>query len=100
MNTATLRADSAQNTPEIPLINFRHRIEAFSESQNPYTLNLAVEAMAFKCVNVLHLIASQFANPDGGYAIADEVIYFSIQSAIHDVHDIAAVVDAFNKSQA
>lgn len=100
MNTATLRATTAQNTSEIPQtpnVDFSHRLESFHAKQTPHTLNLAIEAMAFRCVNVLHLVASQFAKPDEGCTISDEVIYFSLNAAIQEVMDIRATVEAFNR---
>jgi hypothetical protein len=80
-----------QSTGEISP-NFSHRY--MNSSPNHIDLTDTICFMTGRAISVLHLIASEF---EDSLCMSDKNIYGALDSAITEIQDIRAYVQAFSK---
>lgn len=83
------------NTPT-PTLNpeFKHRLSSPDGAAKLHLLTDGVDALAFNALHVLHLVNMHFTGADQDRP-TDEVIYWSIDSAIKSIQDIQCLVEAY-----
>lgn len=69
----------------------------FSHRLSPLSLTDTIDHAALKAHSVLALLIRQFTDEDAGRS-NDETIYYAIQSAMHDIDDIRAVVSVLHEA--
>jgi Tat protein secretion system quality control protein TatD with DNase activity len=80
--------------------DFSHRLSTLGDEETPAHVAEAIETLALHAENVLALVGHQFTtNEEESGRMSDEVIYWSINSVIATVKDMAAIVEAYRQAQ-
>lgn len=93
-----MSANTEQNQAPIINVDFSHRLSVLGNNLDPYNLNCSISEMAIRATSVLRMISCEFCKEEDEDRMADEIIYFSIDSAINEVEDMRRTVDAFFKA--
>ena len=83
------------NTPTLNP-SFKHRHSVLGDEATSLHLQSAIETMAYQATNVLSLLSFQFLGEEESRTVSDEVIFWSIASAINTVKDMREMVAAYH----
>jgi len=86
------QADDSNNRTLEP--DFSHRLSPFTDGLNTHGLSDTIEQITLKADSVLKLLSTQFTDDDR--TPNNEQVYYALQSVIHDLGDIRAVMSAFH----
>lgn len=87
------KLDSARPTPKLKP-DFSHRLPEHLQEATPLSLVDTIDTMSRQAISVLNMLAGHFTGETDG--VSDEIVFWSIESAIATIRDIKAVVDAYH----
>ena len=79
--------------------NFEHRLSIFGDDATAHALNGAIDTLALQATNVLTLVSGNFLGEEAAPRSSDDVIFWSIESAINTIKDMQALVRAFHEAE-
>jgi hypothetical protein len=92
-------AKTDQSTPVT--VNFSHRLTYNAEIGNTNDLVDTVDSMTARATSVLDVMAAHINDSRNHCStINTDILYWALQSAINEIKDINAVVNAYADSQA
>lgn len=99
MTASNIPAQNDQSTPVT--VNFSHRLTYNAEIGNTTDLVDTVDSMTARATSVLDVMAAHINDSRNHCStINTDILYWALQSAINEVKDINAVVNAYAESQA
>jgi hypothetical protein len=78
--------------------DFKHWLSAFDDKPDSLGLVEAVNDLVLQAQSTLELLEFQFADSNEARA-ADDIIFWSLRSAINSIKDIDAIVNAYHEAQ-
>jgi hypothetical protein len=103
MTTNNPHAQTEQNQPIPFTVDFRHRLsdKKADVANNILDLVNTVGCMSIRATSVLDVMAAHLLDSsNAGSTINKYTLYWALQSAINEIRDINAVVNAYVDSQA
>lgn len=99
MTTNNPHAQTEQSTPVT--VNFSHRLTYNADIGNTTDLLDTVDSMTSRATSVLDVMAAHINDSRNHCStINTDILYWALQSAINEIKDINAVVNAYAESQA
>ncbi len=98
MNNTNIPAQTEQTPPKLN-VNFTHRLSIFGDEATSYCLNDAIYMLSQQATNVLTLISGNFLGDENESKPPDEIIFWSIESAINTIKDMQAIVAAYHEAE-
>ncbi|WP_262965386.1 hypothetical protein [Methylobacter psychrophilus] len=95
-SNTNIPAQTEQATPKLN-VNFTHRHSIFGDEARSYHLNDCIGTLAYQATNVLTLVSGNFLGEEYAPMPSDDVIFWSIESAINTIKDIQAMVAAYHE---
>ena len=82
-------------------VDFSHRIGGLNKDCSSYQLTATIDDMSDRAINVLKLISCEFAKDEAlaDGRVSDEIMYQSIEAAIHEILDMRATVTAYFEAE-
>jgi hypothetical protein len=98
MNNTNIPAQTEQTTLKLN-VNFTHRYSIFGDEATSYHLNDAINTLLHQATNVLTLVSGNFLGEESTPMPSDEIIFWSIESAINTIKDMQAMVAAYHEAE-